>query len=780
MSSITGTVNIPRNSILMLDSVESPQIHGNCQIFTKVKNKAELLTDDQYKDIFGKPFTHKNILWDGQALLDKSIFEKAGYTGDNKHGMMLLRNSFFKACAFNTNIQKYYKDNHVKEVTDMFGNKLKAKDIRMIVTIDSFKMDKFAPVFYQQIKKINDEKPSDNANDLEKRKTIYKYWLEHIDEKFGIVKEEKPSHLGHGKYHEISYQILNTLPLSKDDIIKITKDDREYIERLRSDTDFSVFLYHIRTNDQSLRKKFFIYNMLRHCPDFENTTYFKKFRLDEINQYKENMRKGRLKLRGDFYVLCSMPMEMLEYSVHRDVGQIHPYLSKNTAYIHGIKAEEDIPLFRYPHMNSGSVCVLKTQDCTEYDRYFNLDHNTGSNIIVLSPWESNVMAKLGGADFDSDTALYIKDPIILSAAKKLAEFEWMNSNDEGPSIALTDKILKGDPKTYSYDPIGFASLDTSLAKSAIEIGSLSNDAQLFNSYLWEGYKSGKDTKYLHLIYNCILKLAALNELEIDRAKHSIGIPISAIHDEIKKVKFNGNPVIEKTNSDNESKDKTYIPFFMYDTKNPQKNRYKALREGKLKLWNCPVDYISMVLKEEPGLSRTKKQSINDLSLLFELKGDKPNEGQLKVFRDEISELLEEIDSIDRDRNLDDSERAEKKKQRYDEYLNSICKKKITLATMRRLFQYAFDKYKCDAKDGSYKKNDYKYPKLANNKNKFRYLGLLFDIGEIYFEKKKTCTNLAIECIKNNTQKDIKVIKYAPFCDHPDVILWGDPYSVKVE
>ena len=52
----------------------------------------------------------ENVIWDGQGLLDVSVFE------DNEledYGMLLLRNRFFKSCAFCTRLQDWFKDNGI-------------------------------------------------------------------------------------------------------------------------------------------------------------------------------------------------------------------------------------------------------------------------------------------------------------------------------------------------------------------------------------------------------------------------------------------------------------------------------------------------------------------------------------------------------------------------------------------------------------------------------------------------------------------------------------------
>ena len=60
----------------------------------------------------------------------------------------------------------------------------------------------------------------------------------------------------------------------------------------------------LRNIDSSARKKYFISTMLRYSPDFKNSYYYKSFRSVEISEYKAKMKTGKVKVRGDFYVLC--------------------------------------------------------------------------------------------------------------------------------------------------------------------------------------------------------------------------------------------------------------------------------------------------------------------------------------------------------------------------------------------------------------------------------------------------------------------------------------------
>ncbi|NDO67339.1 hypothetical protein FMM80_00735, partial [Schaedlerella arabinosiphila] len=119
-SGIVGKVKINPKNILILKDID--------KFFTT--NVISVETDDN-KHCVAKMINNyklKNTLFDGQALIDSSIFPSWG------NGYILLRHHFCKMAAFNTNIQKFFKDYfgdnyQTATVKDMFGNVHYAKDI---------------------------------------------------------------------------------------------------------------------------------------------------------------------------------------------------------------------------------------------------------------------------------------------------------------------------------------------------------------------------------------------------------------------------------------------------------------------------------------------------------------------------------------------------------------------------------------------------------------------------------------------------------------------------
>jgi len=95
LSSIKGTVGIPLNGSLFVPDHKSTFME---EVVSVGLNDGKLVAEQKQTEI-------TNDIWDGESLLDESVFEN-GYA--DKH-MLLLRNKLFKSCAFRTKLQKMDK-----------------------------------------------------------------------------------------------------------------------------------------------------------------------------------------------------------------------------------------------------------------------------------------------------------------------------------------------------------------------------------------------------------------------------------------------------------------------------------------------------------------------------------------------------------------------------------------------------------------------------------------------------------------------------------------------
>lgn len=148
----------------------------------------------------------KNILFDGSGLIDESLFPK------DKDGFIYCRSHFFKSCLFRGNVQEYFRDYCEKHgldydthtvKSDMFGRKLKLKDIKVIITDKSLKwLNKFVDMM--------------GGTDKKAYRYYYNY-MKRFGDHFSIVKTAHPSHWGNLQL--MAYQMSNSIPSTDKEVL---------------------------------------------------------------------------------------------------------------------------------------------------------------------------------------------------------------------------------------------------------------------------------------------------------------------------------------------------------------------------------------------------------------------------------------------------------------------------------------------------------------------------------------------------------------------------------
>lgn len=394
----------------------------------------------------------KNTLWDGMGLVETSIMPK--YV----NGMMLLRNHFFKMCGFRTNLQQFLKDwcleNNVDyetfEIKDMFGVKHLAKNIKVITTDNAIKWKKFTELM------------GDNP---------YKYWCDRIkadNSIFGIVKTDHKSKLGN--VQQMSYQMVNSLPCSKDEIKELAQYSVAYVEKLKQDNDeFEKFL---RLNANEINHYEMMADLYNQNKDFANSKWFRTEKRKIIFAYVEKLRKGKITVNADNLTMCGNPYALLLYAVGEDwtkdpcfeqeQGTIQCYTTRfnDGEYLCGIRSPQNSP---------NNICYLKNTYSKEMQKYFPFSEN----IVAVNCIGTDLQDRTNGSDFDSDFIFATNNPIMVKCAKRCY--------DEFPTIV---NQLKESSITYENTKLAYSQMDNKFAKSRLGIGWSSNLAQLAMSYYW--------------------------------------------------------------------------------------------------------------------------------------------------------------------------------------------------------------------------------------------------------------------------------------------------------
>lgn len=441
-SSIIDTVKIPPEDILILKDIESPFTRDVISIET-----------DENKHCYAKHINNyelHNVLFDGQALMDESIFPKWG------DGYVLLRQHMMKAAAFKTNIQLFFRDYFGEdyeqaEVTDMFGNKHKAKDIKLITTDNAVKYLKFG---------IN-----------------YDYWCNRVKQDnslFGIVKTAHKSKLG--EVQKMSYQMINCLDMEiMDDVTLVS---RNYIYQLKKD--LNVFLKYLEDNVTFVNDFDVLLALYNQDPMFAQSEYFRNRRRQIISAYVKKMRTGKVLQEGDNLVMVGSPYAMLLHAVGENVENDKTLISQDDSiqcYTKRFDTGEYLAGFRSPHNSKSNILALQNVGSDLLDKYFYI----GKQCIAVNTIHTDLQDRANGCDFDSDS-------IYCTNHKKIAEYA-KKCYKEYPTIV--NNIPKEKTK-YVCSMLSYSNIDNKLASAQLAIGESSNLAQLALSYSYNNINSECD------------------------------------------------------------------------------------------------------------------------------------------------------------------------------------------------------------------------------------------------------------------------------------------------
>jgi hypothetical protein len=295
----------------------------------------------------------KNTLFDGQALIDSSIFPPWG------DGYVLLRQHMTKMAAFCTHIQKYFRDYYGDDyetatITDMFGREVRVKDVRLITTENATKWAKFGVSF--------------------------DYWADWVMKNgslFGVVKTAHQSKLG--EVQRMSYQMVNTLNIdSMPDVMQTTVD---YIHRLKTDDD--EFIKYLRKNQTFSNDFEVLIALVEQDPDFILSEYFRERRRKIINTYILNMKTGKLIQNGDNLVIVGNPFSMLMHAVGEDPEKDPTFEHEDgcvQCWTARFEDGEYLADFRSPHNSCNNIGYMHNHYHKYFDKYFDL----GKQIVAVN------------------------------------------------------------------------------------------------------------------------------------------------------------------------------------------------------------------------------------------------------------------------------------------------------------------------------------------------------------------------------------------------------------
>ena len=467
LSSIIDTIEIKPENILVVDDYKS--VFHERAIATRLVD-GRLVSQPEDVEI-------SNSIWDGQSLMDRSLFGEYS----NK-GMLLLRARFFKSCCFNANIQQWFADHGIKKVSQLNGytRARKIEDVKLITTPSSIKYLKFGTL---------------------------DHWLDTLETTFGVVKYEKKTHFFDGRMVQTHYQLINTLQMTYEEVEQFIKPSLDYARMIK--TDPAVLRHQISYQYQSPDDTFYtkavtskndiIYRLLGMNDRFAKTKMYRNFCNDLIKSFIKNLRCGHVLVRGNYSTLCGNPIEMLKMSIGQFDGS--SIIERDTVHCEMFESGKELLGSRSPHVTIGNILVTRNVIRPEIARYM----NPTNEIVYVNSIQENLLERLSGADFDSDTMLLTDNEILVTAAKR--------NYDNFP---VPTKLVESAKRNRRYTNREKADLD--IKTSVNKIGEIINLSQELNSILWDRINKGASIDEVMELYCDISQLDVMSNLEIDSAK----------------------------------------------------------------------------------------------------------------------------------------------------------------------------------------------------------------------------------------------------------------------
>ncbi len=646
-TSLIGTIKLSKENILIMDTYISE--------FEDTAMATELI-DGELKTKEKKVWV-ENDIWDGQSLIEK------GAMGEfQEFGAIQLRNSFFKGMAFNTNIQNFFKNNGITEVSQLNGFTL-ATDI-------------------SQIKLIT------NKNSVKYMKFGGKEeWLEMLNNTWGVAKTDHKTKFMNGTMVQSHYQLLQTLQLNEEEISQLLQPTVDYYNLLKNDIE--VLKWHIGCNinvSERLEEKEveengttdneefevkkdtindYMYTMLQINRNFKGTQIFKNFKREVLKSFQKNIRRGHILINGNYEIVICNGLEMLMESCNKWTSK-KSILGKDEVHTLRFRKNQNLVGVRSPHCTMGNLLYCKNVECNAIDIYFN---NT-KEIVHISAIEQNIMERLSSLDTDGDSILLTDEKLICDKVKE-------NYNK---FLVPFNNIKNKSELEYTRRSNDKSKLDIVTAKSSSAIGDIINTSQILNSVYWDKVSKGEDVEGL---YELISQLDVMSCICIDSAKKPSPVELDVELKKIKQTKWY-------------PKERPY--FFRYVAKKRTKKVKNENGETVTKVvkpkysyetFSCSMDYLENEVDRISVADDVDKVTLLDLltkKAVKELKTGNANNRHFHEIIDRVKELDRANKGIWSSKEIETKDKFRITEENKESLINELKKLKLIPETIVALIK----------------------------------------------------------------------------------------------
>lgn len=605
----------PEN-ILLVDDVKSKPYTEKCMVTSLVDGKLHTDIGD---------YEVSNSLFDGSSLIDFSLLD-VKYA---RAGGIQLRNKWFKGFATGCNMQQFFENHGIIDVSQLNGNSIATdiKQIKFITTKSSIKYLKANP---------------GNEGFLK--------WLKIISPLWGICGYPHHSKFVGGKYVQTHYQLLNNIGLSPKEVAEVARENIKYAELLKDDLE--VFKMHINALIQNEEQNTvedeenyfdeyaslnmndtnkFMSAMLKIDDKFAQTKTFKDYRKEIVDNFIENCKRGHLLIFGCY---ATVIMNSIDYLYHA-IDKTWEATKENSHMEHGsIMCDyfwkdygKELLCSRSPMPVMGNILIAKNVNNPKIREYFSYNGKMSKYIMHINAIESNCCERGSGFDADGDKFLITNQRLLLKKSKE----------NYHKFLVPVNSVKPKEEIKYKWNMKDKALLDVKCSQN--NIGRIINDSMILVSEYWHRINNyGESHENLLPLYRYICELSIMSNLAIDACKRPVPYQELQELDRIEKCTY----FREKETIQIKVKDtwtdrhgiEHYKKYRGYDGKKKQvykrnENKEYTLTEKKAKVrpsffkivgegqeysfvdFACSMDYLQKAMKVKP-CDRNPRINLSDL------------------------------------------------------------------------------------------------------------------------------------------------------------------------
>src|SRR5699024_7589545 len=351
---------------------------------------------------------------------------------------------------------------------------------------------------------------------------MYKHWKQVVADEgntFGICMHEDNKGRGHDEegnvLQQTSYQMINSLPLSNEQMEDLTEVEVDYKEKLKNDDEF--FVAHMMDKANEMNSNEMLASLYGVNKKIINTKMFRDFRKAEINRHNIHVKRGKLRLNGNYAVMVGNPYEMLLHSIGQfDVNTTEPSLKGNQIHTTMFEDDKKIVGFRNPHTSPSNVLVAHNVHNDLVSKYFNFT----DNIVAVNAIEFAIQDTLSGSDYDGDTVALFDDETLLQVTESVQDYNVCINNVQGQKVE------------YQLNADDMSKIDNTLSQSQKWIGRVVNLGQEIMSLYWNNKATESNTSDLSDLMEYVDVMTVLSGIAIDMAKKLYDIDVDK---EVRKV-----------------------------------------------------------------------------------------------------------------------------------------------------------------------------------------------------------------------------------------------------